>query len=314
MVHIAIDFGGTNIKLGLVEQGNLLCHASLAAYSSSGLIGRLAEVEQAVDGLLDSKRLSLDNCSGIGVSMPGLVDPKTQTVLSIHEKYSDAVGFDFAAWAASYAGLPLVMENDARAALIGETAYGSGRGETDAVLMIFGTGIGTAAMINGQVLRGKHFQAGVLGGHLTADARGHWCNCGNRGCLEEYASHRTLLKRLKDRKGYHSSVLAESDSLNYLTIIQAAQGGDGLAASFLEELIEYWSGGIINLIHAYDPETVILSGGLMKSAELLLPRISEKVNARAWTPWGKVRFIVAENPESSVMLGLSRLLDNEKVE
>ncbi|WP_379186686.1 ROK family protein [Paenibacillus solisilvae] len=179
-------------------------------------------------------------------------------------------------------------------------------------MVIFSTGIGTAVMIDEQVLRGKHHQDGVLGGHLTTDIRGPLCNCGNRGCLEEHASHRSLLPRARESEKFKDSVLFSVEEMSYLAVIDAWQSGDSYAQEYMNELISHWSAGIVNLIHAYDPETVILSGGLMKSAHVLLPIIEERVHSMTWTPWGKVGFFVSPQPDASVLLGLSHLLDSEQ--
>jgi glucokinase len=307
-VCITIDFGGTNIKLGIAKDGHIIDRMQLPAYSGQGLLSRLGDTETAIRQLLEQGGLQLEDCAGIGIAMPGIVDSSLNKVLSIHEKYEDAIGYSFVDWARVAFGLPVAMENDARAAIIGETSYGAAKGVRDAVLMTFGTGIGTAAMIDGHALTGKHYQAGILGGHFTTDARGPLCNCGNRGCLEEHASHRTLRTRLLSREGYGDSVLALSDTIDYKSIIDAAAEGDRFGETMLQELILHWSAGIVSLIHAYDPDTVILSGGLMKSSELLLPLIREKVYSHAWTPWGKVNMVTSHDPDSSVLLGLSAIV------
>lgn len=307
-MHITIDFGGTNIKLGLIRNGSVAAKASIPALSELGLKPRLPDVLKAVGALLQEAGTSISDCEGVGLALPGIVDADRRALLSVPEKYTDAVGFDFGGWVQEAFGLPFVMENDARAALIGEVAYGAARGCKDAVMVIFGTGIGTAAMMNGRVVRGKHYQAGILGGHLTTDIHGETCTCGNVGCFEAQASHWALPQRAARMPGFAESALAGAASFGYEDVIRAADLGELWAGQLVESLIEHWGAGIVNLIHAYDPEVVVLSGGLMKSADYVLPRVTERVLASAWTPWGEPRFAVAEDPETSVLLGLSHLL------
>jgi len=308
-MNIAIDFGGTKIKIGLVQKGEVVSQTSIPALSDRGLIRRLSDVESSIRKLLEEQHISLSDCSGIGIATPGLVDAENKTILSINDKYSDAVGFSFQAWINEAFSLPFVFENDARSALLGEVGYGVAQGETDAVMMTYGTGIGTAVWMNGQILRGKHHQAGILGGHLTTDIHGHVCNCGNRGCLEAQASHWALPHVAKELPDFQKSQLSQTEEINYATVLEAAKSGDQTAAHFLEHLISHWSSGILNMVHAYDPDIVILSGGLMKSQQYLLPHLQERVHQMAWTPWGKVRFAVSKDPESSVLLGLDYLLE-----
>ncbi|MCC3376057.1 ROK family protein [Cohnella sp. REN36] len=308
-MNVTIDFGGTNIKIGLIRDGEMLAKISIPARSGTGLLSRLPDVEEGIRRLLGEAGTSLAACGGIGIALPGIIDGEGKTLLSIKDKYTDALGFDFAGWSQERLGLPLVVENDARAALIGETAYGAARGERDAVLVIFGTGIGTAAMIGGRVLRGKHGQAGILGGHLTTDIYGERCNCGNPGCLEAQASHWGIPLRAAKLPGYADSALAAETDWGYASVLRASEEGDAFAARLEADLLRHWSAGIVNLIHAYDPEVVILSGGLMKSAARILSPLAEMVREQAWTPWGAPRFLAAGDPETSVLLGMSYLAD-----
>lgn len=306
-MHITIDFGGTNIKLGLIEDGSVAAKSSIPAYSEQGLKPRLPDVMDAVRALLRQADVEMSVCRGVGLALPGIVDADRRELLSVPEKYTDAVGFDFCGWVEEAFGLPFVMENDARAALIGEVAYGAARGCKDAVMVIFGTGIGTAAMMNGRVVRGKHYQAGILGGHLATDIHGEACTCGGVGCFEAQASHWALPLRAARIPGFAASALAGAESLGYEDVIRAAEVGEAWAEQMIGSLIEHWGAGIVNLIHAYDPEVVVLSGGLMKSADYVLPKVTERVTSTAWTPWGTPRFVVADDPETSVLLGLSHL-------
>lgn len=308
MVDIVIDFGGTNIKAGLAKEGRIVSKTAFPACSDQAFETRLEEVRQQVELLLEKQGLELRDCRGFAAAMPGIVNASAGKVLSINAKYESALAFDFAHWAATEFGMPLLLENDARAALAGEWLYGAAKGETDVVLAIFGTGIGSAALIDGKLLRGRHHQAGILGGHMTTDAHGRMCTCGNRGCVEALASHSALRSIASVRPGFQESALSKAEGIHYQSIIQAAGAGDRFAADLLDELIVQWCAGIVNLVHAYDPSVVVLSGGLMKSADVLLPRIADGVNRYAWTPWGKLRFAVAQDPDSSVLLGLSGLL------
>lgn len=306
---IAIDFGGTTIKLGLVHEGALVAGATLPAHSGNGMLARLPHVEQAIGQLLEQAGVSISECAGIGIATPGVVDTDNAVLVSINDKYMDAVGFSFREWAQQAYGLPFAMENDARAALLGEIVYGAAQGEQNAVLLTFGTGIGTAAAMNGQLVRGKHYQAGILGGHFATDIAGQRCNCGNQGCLEAQAGHWALPGVLRRHPAFASSALAGLSSWGYRDIIDAARAGDRVAVEVLEQLLEHWSAGIVNMVHAYDPETVILSGGLMNAQNDIVPLLEEKVRQRSWTPWGEVKLVVARHPEASVLLGLSALID-----
>ncbi|WP_280771664.1 ROK family protein [Salipaludibacillus daqingensis] len=310
MQTLSVDFGGTLIKVGLIRNGEVIDFLHTKSLSINGLIPRLDAVIDLVEVLLKRNHLTIKDISGLGIAIPGLVDSEEKKVLATNAKYNDATTFSFNQWIEKEFNIPFIIENDARAALAGEVFHGVARGEKDAVMMIFGTGIGTSAMINGELLRGKHFQAGVLGGHITTDYRGYLCTCGNVGCVESQSSNWALPIVAKEREGFSKSMLNELDVVDYKNIVMSAQKGDTFCSDFLEDLIEQWATGMTNLIHAYDPSTIILSGGLMKSSDYLLPKMKERVLNRAWTPWGEPKFLVAKNPDYSVLLGLYDLTIN----
>jgi glucokinase len=113
----------------------------------------------------------------------------------------------------------------------------------------------------------------------------------------------------KERKGFEESLLAQQAVLNYKAVTGCAGAGDSFSRDLLAYLLRCWGAGIVNLIHAYDPEVVILSGGLMKEREKILPALEQYVAENAWLPWGTPVFCVAENPDVSVLLGLHALCE-----
>lgn len=308
MYAFAVDFGGTLIKLGLMKKGIIMDFATLPSHAGRDFDQLLRQIVTAYERMLDARQLKRTDLLGMGVAIPGIVDFDRKKVLSVNKKYEAAVGFSFEQWAQDSFKLSLVIDNDAKAALIGEVTFGSAKGETDAVLMTFGTGIGTAAIINGRLLRGKHHQAGCLGGHITTGPAHFVCTCGNMGCLEATAGNWALPIVAKDRDGFSSSLLAKQEIVDYHSVIYCAEQGDDFSRLFLDYLLNQWSAGIVNLIHAYDPQTVILSGGLMKSSLHIRSEIERRVRKRAWTPWGDIRFAIAENPDQSVLYGLEVLI------
>src|SRR5262249_29473232 len=144
------------------------------------------------------------------MAFPSLIDSRTGRVLAAYGKYADAPQIDLPQWSRKTLRLPLIIENDARMALLGEWQAGAGRGCDDLVMVTLGTGIGTAALIEGIVVRGRHGQAGVLGGHLTVQQDGRQCTCGNRGCAEAEASTSVLPTLAAQSRDYIASPLRHS--------------------------------------------------------------------------------------------------------
>jgi glucokinase len=309
-IVIVLDIGGTKIKMGLVQQDKILCTTSIDSHSSNGLTDKLSAIESAVNTMLQQKNIQPDDIAGVGISVPGIVDSKQKKVLSIDNKFNDVVDMNLSEWVSNTWHADLEMENDARCALIGEWQFGKGKGYDNVVLMTVGTGVGSSAVIEGNVLRGKHFQAGCLGGHFTININGEICNCGNKGCVEVEASTWNIERIARQHAAYNSSVLSAQSKIDFESIFTHAAKGDILAKLLREQCLNVWSAAAVNLIHAYDPEILIIGGGVMASADYIIPYVQQNVNTHAWTPWGKVKIEAAENINAAALLGAAYLVFN----
>jgi glucokinase len=308
---IAIDLGGTFVKLGLLKPGLLLAEKRLEALSSNGLKALLPGIENTISQLLEESKIESDQILGIGLSFAGLVDPDQNRIISTNQKYNDGPETDLVAWAREKWGWPLYAMNDARMALLGEWKHGAGQGYDDIVMVTIGTGIGSAVLLNGNILLGKHFQAGNLGGHFTVNHKGSQCTCGNIGCVEAEASTWRLPSLVQQHPGYKSSSLVEEQTIDFKALFAHAASGDKTAGDILEHCISAWAAGIISFIHAFDPEMIILAGGIIKSAPLFMPKIQEIIDRHAWTPWGKVKLAVAINSDTAALYGGDYLVRNK---
>lgn len=286
--YIGIDLGGTRVKIGLVTGGEVVARKIIPANAAGGLQESFPAVQKEIDGLLQSYRQTRTTLGGIGLAFPGLVDTSSQRILSTNKKYDDALTVDVPEWVRKHWNVPFFIDNDARMAAVGEWKYGAGRDTNDLVIMTIGTGIGTSAIIEGKLLRGRHFQAGCLGGHISVQYEGRECTCGNKGCLEAYGSIWSLEGRVKEAEGFGSSKLSRVKTIDFEALFTAAEEGDGLALRIRKNCFDVWAAGIVNLVHAYDPEVVVLGGGVMGSADKILPYLTEKVHRHAWCPWGQV--------------------------
>lgn len=308
MNTIAIDLGGTIIKVGLLVDNQLVESVSEKVTSFKGLKNNLPIIEKMINQLVENHNVTLTEIQGIGFSFPGLVDSVRDRVLSTNKKYDDALNLNLSRWAKEIWGLPLYLENDARLALLGEWQYGVGQGIDNIVMVTLGTGIGSAVLIEGKLLKGKHFQAGNLGGHFTINYKGTICSCGNRGCMEAEASTWRLPELIKSNPGFHNSSLKKEKLLDYETLFENVKINDSLSNEILHHCFSVWSSGLINMIHAYDPEIIILGGGVLKSADIIIPELQRTVDKYAWTPWGKVKLLKADNINTAALFGASYLV------
>lgn len=302
MTLLCCDLGGTRMKIGVVRAGQVLAQVVEPAHSKEGLAPQLPVLKAAWLRLLDDLQLTVRDCAAISISFPSLVDTASGRILTAHGKFLDGPQLDLRAWAQAELGLPLAIENDARMAMIGEWQWGAGRGCDNLAMMTLGTGLGVCALIEGRVLRGTHGQAGVMGGHLTVRYGGRLCNCGNLGCAEAEASTAFLAELAQSRPDFTSSALAREPLLDFAAVFRLAAAGDPCAVAVRDHSVLVWSALAVNLVHAFDPELILLGGGIMGSADVILPAVRDYVHRHAHTPWGKVRVAASELGDQAALV------------
>ncbi len=303
------DFGGTRVKYGLFFKNEIIAKGSFATPTDKPLKEILAKVKKLIIRENGKNNINISDILGIGIALPGLVDFEKQNLKTINGKYMDAVNFNINGWFKEEMDLSVVIENDAHAALLGEKTLGTINGATEVLLMTFGTGVGTSVMLNGKIIRGKNQQAGNLGGHITVKFDGRLCSCGNRGCLEAEASTWALKKMLSELKKAKSEV--NGIEPNFKSVIKHAKEGNLFAKSIITDYTNKWGAGLVNMIHAYDPEVIVLSGGIMNAKDDIVKPIKKYVKKHAWISGELPEFIISENPDYSVLHGLKYLVDNK---
>jgi glucokinase len=300
---VGIDMGGTIIKVGIVQDGQMIAYDALKSDSGNGLERKLPEIETCVKALLQQQQISLSSIEGVGVSFPALVDSVNGRVISTNAKYDDAPNLDLKTWSQHCFGGKFYIDNDARLAVVGEWQYGAAQGCDSLVMATLGTGIGCGVIIQGKILTGAHFQAGVLGGHLAVDYKGRRCSCGNTGCIESMSASFFLNDIVRDNQGISEDFYRRYAPFDYKILFDLYREGNPDAQKICHYCMDIWSAGIVNWIHAYDPAMIVLGGGVMKSADIIIPYIQERVNSLAWTPWGKVKIVESELKDHAGILG-----------
>lgn len=303
MIALAADIGGTRIKLGLIRERRVVAQECIAANSGEGLAIQLPRMASVFESLCRDAGITVRDCTALAVAFPSLIDSTSLRVLDAYGKYADAMQLDLPRWCRETLGLQLLMEHDVRMALLGEWQVGAGRGSDDLVMVTLGTGLGTAVLVEGRLMRGKHGQAGVLGGHLTVQQNGRRCTCGNNGCAEAEASTSVLPRIASEMTGFSASPLSRRKVIDYATVLELAHEGDACSMYLRDTSLQVWSSMIVNLIHAYDPERVIVGGGIMAGDVGFFGELKERVLAHAHTPWGRVEVVPGQLGDSAALLG-----------
>lgn len=294
-MQLGVDFGGSMLKVGLADAGRLIDSVRLPVDGTAADLDRVAAAARSLAG--DRK---LD---AVGVAVPGLVDAAGRRLVEAHGKYAWMLGADVLGWAERTFGASARLENDARAALVGETAA---IGERNAVILVLGTGIGTAALLDGAPVRGPNGSAGILGGHVTIDRDGPACNCGNIGCAEVFGSSWALPARIAHHRA--AGLTGEADgAAGFAGIVAGARRGDELAAAVLDEAVRAWAICALSLCHAFDPEVVIVAGGVARSSDVIVPAIEAHLDAHLWGTLPRPRVLASSEPDLSVLRGLAVL-------
>jgi predicted NBD/HSP70 family sugar kinase len=276
---LGIDMGGTNTKSGLVvSDGRLLWEDTAPTPAQAGRDGLLAHlIRTAREGLTRSP-----DATAIGIATAGWVDPYTGLVTYATGTLPGWTGTSVADTIASATGLPVFIENDANALAVGEAEFGAGRGLSDFVCITLGTGVGGGSYTGGRLNRGAHFFANAFG-HIPIHPGGRLCNCGQRGCLEPYASASGLLS---NAQGRYSSVEA---------LVSAANRGETDAIAAVHDVAANLAIGCNILVQLLDPQALILSGGVVQNNSLLLTALEANLRTVV-SVWEQRRLRVLTSP------------------
>ncbi len=274
---IGIDLGGTDIKAGLVDaQLNITAQVTLptqAATGPDGVVERIVAIIEELRGLPQA------TAAAVGIGTPGPLSPTRGIV------YRSA---NLPGWrdvplrdnVARRVGMPVTIDNDANVAAYGE--YRADPEIRNLVLLTLGTGVGAGAVVDGRILHGQHENASEWG-HMIVHPGGIPCKCGQRGCLEMYASASNIAKRTAQqiRAGAESS-LDDPDSISGRDVADAAKSGDALANKVWDEACHALAIACINIQHALNPQRVLLGGGMGNAGEFLLDAVRRHYRAMHW--------------------------------
>jgi len=307
---IGIDLGGTFIKVGLINNSHIMDCSIFESNMQKGLEANLPYLKSSILDIIENNNIILGELSGICLAFPGIVDASNNKVLSTNEKYDDACNLNLDIWCEINFGVPFYMDNDARLATIGEWKYGAAKGLNNVVMMTLGTGVGTGVILDGRIMYGEHFQAGSLGGHFVVDYKGRKCSCGNIGCVEAHASSFFLQKIIEENEKLSATFKSKSKDYTFESLFLMSEDNNE-AQLLIDECMNVWGAAIVTYIHAYDPQIVVLGGGIMKSENIILPFLRNYVDKYAWCPTQKVEITTSQLGDNAAVLAAEYCLINK---
>jgi glucokinase len=285
---VGVDIGGTNVVVGLVPVagGSPLALRSEPTEGERGAdavvedIGRMAE-----DVIREARGGGRGRVVGVGIGCPGPLDLRTGRVIATPNL--GWAGYPIRDRVATRLDLPATLDNDANCATYGEWWQGAGRGTRQLVGVTLGTGIGGGLICEGRLFRGASDTAGEFG-HTTIDFNGRRCACGNYGCLEAYASGPNIALRAREgiEAGYESAIVklvgGDLSLITARTVYDAAMASDEYAHEVILETARLLGAGVAGIVNMYNPEAVVLMGGVAHAGEHLFAPLRAEVKRRAF--------------------------------
>jgi len=307
---IGVDLGGTKLLAGAVDADLRVHHRAMRPAQAPAQGAVLARVEEVVREAMDAVEAEV---AAVGLGIPCLIDLRTGVAVS-SPNLGVLAGAPVRDLMAERLGVPVYVDNDANAALLAEARAGAARGVSDAVLLTVGTGVGGALLLDGRLYRGSQGAAGELG-HMVIEADGPRCQgaCPNHGCLEAMASGTALAREAR------AAATAEPDSALGLAaaagrevtgalVTDLAHDGDAVSIAVLELIGTRLGVGIASLVNIFNPEVVIVGGGVMAAGELLLEPARREMALRALPPSrDRVKVVATRFGAESGMLGAAVL-------
>lgn len=299
---IGVDLGGTNMRTALLNHdGDVLERTREKTPVAEGYRQVIEKLSECIERQRCRARDRGMEVAAIGVGAPGVIHAAQGIVLT-SPNFPDWKNVPLKQLLEQKLHIPVYVENDANAAALGEQWRGAGKGIDSMILLTLGTGVGGGIILEGRIWRGADGTAGEVG-HMTILPEGRTCGCGNRGCLEMYASARGIVMSYHDRKavlglpGPDASVTAES-------VFREAQAGGDVALSVMGEMGRFLGIGIANLINIFNPEMIVIGGGVKEAWSLFIDAAVREIKARAFAyPAERTRIVPSVLGDDAGMIG-----------
>ncbi len=306
---LAIDLGGSKIVTALVSpEGKIIAREHTLTLAEEGAEAVIRRMLATIDHVIEQANLSRSLFSTIAVAAAGAIDSK-KGIVTASPNLPGWYNIPLKRIVKKETGLETFLINDANAAALGEYYFGAGRGVNNLIYITVSTGIGGGIIIDGKLHVGASGSAGEIG-HTTVDINGPRCNCGNIGCLEVLASGKAVAREAQRLIAQGSKTimlkLAEGEPQNITaqTVSAAAKKGDALALAIISKAATYLGVGMVNLVNTFNPEMIIVGGGMSQMGDMLLEPARQVVAERAFQlPAQRVRIVPSQLGEDAGVIG-----------
>lgn len=308
-VVLAADLGGTNLRAATIDRAGQIHERVKQPTPRAEKPDEIVRAIVSAAGECERRALERGaKIRAVSVVVPGTVRVE-EGVVTKAPNVPSLDGFRLGAALESELQWPAVLENDANAAAVGEMWKGAGRGKRTIICVTLGTGVGGGIIIDGKLWRGIDGSAGELGHVGVEPFGGVACTCGSRGCLEVYASATAIVRMTREaRPRYPNSPLHTSEDLTAKNVYENGVKGDELALEVFRRMGIYLGVGLASLINIFNPEMIVIGGGVAEGWNLFIHHVREQVAARAFpVPAGRAEIVPAERGDDAGMLGAAHI-------
>lgn len=277
-IYLGIDIGGTAAKLGLVNgEGSLVSEVLEYPVKVDDYETPIIEtVVKGVKDFMEKNSKEFSTLEGIGVSATGGINSKLGIVEGSAGHIKNWKGTNIKERLEREFGVKTAVLNDANAAALGEMWKGAAKGKENVVVMTVGTGVGGGIIVDSKILLGRKGFAGEIG-HIPVNVEGEGCSCGNTGCIEHYGSTSALVRNVKKAVISGEITGIKEEEVDGRLIFKEVEAGNKAVIKYVDEWINYISAALVGLVHTFNPEMVILGGGVSKQKKFFVDKVRDKV-------------------------------------
>ena len=306
-----IDVGGTTVKCGLFRtDGTMVEKWEIVTRTENNGEAIIPDIAATIEKKIEELHLDKADIDGVGIGVPGPVNDKGDVLCAVNLFW----GFkELSKELSELTGLPAMAGNDANVAALGEAWKGAAAGAKDVILATLGTGVGGGIIINGKIISGHHGAGGEIG-HANIDHNEtETCNCGNKGCLEQFASATGIVRMAKKELEASSdpSVLRDKAKLSAKAVLDAFKAGDALAVRVMENVGDKLGGALAVFACVVDPEIIVLGGGVSRAGQPLIDCVEKYYKQYAFPTCKDTPIVLASLGNDAGMYGAARLVIKE---
>ena len=303
-----IDVGGTTVKCGLFQtDGNLVDKWEIPTRTENKGENILPDVAKAIQDKMAEKGIEKADVEGVGIGIPGPINSKGEAACAVNLYW----GFTPVAQILhDLTGLKACAGNDANVAALGEAWKGAAAGSDNVIMVTLGTGVGGGIIVDGKIVAGTHGAGGEIGHVLVVRGEAEKCNCGNHGCLEQYASATGIVRMAKKKlqTETRTTKLTAFDPLTAKDIFDVAKEGDEVALELVDKLCTVLGTALANVAGVVDPEVFVIGGGVSRAGDILIEGIQKKYSEMVFQACRETKVTLATLGNDAGMYGCVKLL------